>query len=189
MNPHVIFVCVANRLRSVFAEFYFRDALERRGEDVTVSSAGFVPQALREKLARAHIPFPDPFFNRPMSELTRKALLAKGISVPESWRSEELHPEMVEGADLIVTALGVQKEELSYLYDAARHKIFSLREMSEKEGYLYFEDTSAFPLNQDYWYHVEEDPEYVSRILREWEETLVGAIPNITRRLGLRERM
>ena len=96
---------------------------------------------------------------------------------------------MIEGADLIVTALGLQKEELFSLYNGARHKIFSIREMSEKEGYLYFEDFSAFPLNQKYWFHVEEDPEYVSRTLREWEETLIRAIPNIIRRLGLRERV
>jgi protein-tyrosine-phosphatase len=189
MKPLVRFVCVANRLRSVFAEFYFRDTLEKRGEDVTVSSAGFVPQALREKLAAAHIAFPDPFFNRPMSDLTRKALLEKGILVPEGWRSVELRPEMVQGSDLIVTALGLQKEELSGLYNGARSKIFSIRELSGKEGYLYFEDSSAFPLNQNYWYHVEEDPAYVSRQLREWEETLVGAIPNIIRRLGLRGRV
>jgi hypothetical protein len=59
------------------------------------------------------------------------------------------------------------------------------RELSEKKGYLLSEDFSALPLDQNYWYYAEEDPAYVSRVLREWEKTLVSAIPHITRRLGM----
>ena len=47
------------------------------------------------------------------------------------------------------------------------------------------EDFSVLPLDQNYWYYAEEDPKYVSRVLREWEKTLVSAIPNITKRLGM----
>jgi protein-tyrosine-phosphatase len=184
-TPHVTFVCVRNRVRSTFAKFYLEDFLRKSGDKATVSSAGFVPQVLKDQLAGAMIPFPDPLFNTSMSSLTREFLLEKGIRVPEDWRSKELSPEMVDRADLIITAIGPQKEELCVLYEEACSKIVSIRELSEKKGYLLSEDFSALPLDQNYWYYAEEDPAYVSRVLREWEKTLVSAIPHITRRLGM----
>jgi protein-tyrosine-phosphatase len=188
MSPHVTFVCVRNRVRSIFAEFYLGDVFRKGGDGATVSSAGFVPQVLKDQLAEARIPFPEPLFNAAMSRLTREFLLEKGIRVPEGWRSKELSAEMVAKADLIITALGAQKEELCDLYKEACPKIFSIREMSEKKGYLFSEDFSALPLDQDYWYYAEEDPGYVSKTLQEWEETLIMAIPNITKSLGMGER-
>jgi protein-tyrosine-phosphatase len=135
-------------------------------------------------LAEARIPMPEPFFERPMSELTRSALVKKEIPVPEGWRSRELTLEVMEETDLLVTALGVQKEELSKIYKNAREKIFSIRDLAEREDYLLFEDFSAPVLDENYWHYVEEDPEFVSEILRVWEETLIKAIPNILRQLG-----
>lgn len=184
-TPHVTFVCVRNRVRSTFAMFYLEDLLRKKGEKAEVSSAGFVPQVLKDQLAGAGIPFPEPLFNASMSPLTREFLLEKGITVPEGWRSKELNRQMVDEADLLVTALGVQKEELCGLYKEACTKIASIRELSEKKGYLFSEDFSAFPLDQDYWYHAEEDPKNVSIVLREWEQSLIRAVPNITRRLGM----
>jgi len=172
-------------VRSTFAKFYLENVFRKNGERATVSSAGFVPQVLKDQLAEAHIPFPEPLFNTSMSRLTREFLLERGIKVPENWRSKELRPEMVDRAALIVTALGPQKDELSELYKASKAKIASIRELSEENGYLVSEDFSALPLDENYWYHAEEDPRYVSRVLLEWERTLVSAIPNITRKLGM----
>jgi len=188
-NPHVTFVCVRNRVRSTFARFYLEDFLRKRGETATVSSAGFVPQVLKDQLAGAGIPFPVPLFNAPMSRLTREFLLEKGIRVPQDWRSKALNAEMVDRASLIITALGPQKDELCDLYKEASAKIVSIRELSEKQGYLVSEDFSALPLDQNYWYYAEEEPGYVSRVLREWEKTLVSAIPNITARLGMGKKV
>ncbi len=188
VNPHVTCVCVRNRVRSTFAEFYLEDVFRKRGEDATVSSAGFMPQVLKDQLAGALIPLPDPFYNTAMSQLTREFLLEKGIRVPEDWRSKELSPEMVDAAGLIITAIAAQKQELCDLYEGTCHKIFSIREMSEKKGYLFSEDFSALPLDQNYWYYAEEDPKYVSKTLQEWEKTLMRAIPNITKRLGMGEK-
>jgi protein-tyrosine-phosphatase len=188
-NPHVTFVCVRNRVRSTFARFYLEDFLRKRGEKATVSSAGFVPQVLKDQLAGAGIPFPVPLFNAPMSRLTREFLLEKGIRVPQDWRSKALNAEMVDRATLIITALGPQKDELCDLYKEASAKIVSIRELSEKQGYLVSEDFSVIPLDQNYWYHAEEEPGYVSRVLREWEKTLVSAIPNITARLGMGKKV
>jgi len=188
-NPHVTFVCVRNRVRSTFARFYLEDFLRKRGETATVSSAGFVPQVLKDQLAGAGIPFPVPLFDAPMSRLTREFLLEKGIRVPQDWRSKALSAEMVERSTLIITALGPQKDELCDLYKEASAKIVSIRELSEKQGYLVSEDFSALPLDQNYWYYAEEEPGYVSRVLREWEKTLVSAIPNITARLGMGKKV
>jgi protein-tyrosine-phosphatase len=184
-NPHLTFVCVRNRVRSTFAKFYLEDFFRKSGEKATVLSAGFVPQALKDHLDKARIPWPEPLFNASMSRLTREFLLEKGIEVPEGWRSKELSPEMVERSDLIVTAIVPQKKELCDLYKEACDKIFAIRELSENTGYLVSEDFSALPLDQNYWYYAEEEPGYVSQVLREWEKTLVSAIPNITKRLGM----
>lgn len=184
-NPHVTFVCVRNRVRSTFAKFYLEDFLRKRGEKATVSSAGFVPQVLKDQLGEALIPFPEPLFNTSMSSLTREFLLEKGIRVPENWRSKELNAEMVDHSDLLITALAAQKEELCDLYKEACTKIFSIREMSEKKGYLVSEDFLALPLDENYWYYAEEDPKHVSKVLLEWEQSLMKAIPNITKRLGM----
>jgi protein-tyrosine-phosphatase len=188
-TPHVTFVCVRNRVRSTFAKFYLEDFFRKSGEKATVSSAGFVPQMLKDQLTEARIPWPEPLFSAAMSRWTREFLLEKGIRVPEDWRSKELRPEMVDQADLIITALGPQKEELCDLYKQACDKIFAIRELSANTGYLVSEDFSALPLDQNYWYHAEEDPRYVSRVLLEWEKTLVRAIPNITRRLGMGKKV
>jgi protein-tyrosine-phosphatase len=186
-TPHVTFVCVRNRVRSTFANFYLEDFFRKSGEKAVVSSAGFVPQVLKNQLGGAMIPFPEPLFNTSMSPLTRDFLLEKGIRAPEDWRSKELSAEMVDHSDLLITALAAQKEELCDLYKEACTKIFSIREMSEKKGYLFSEDFSALPLDQNYWYYAEEDPKNVSVVLREWEQSLIRAIPNITRRLGMRK--
>ena len=186
MPSHVVFVCVGNRVRSVFAEFFLGDTFCKRGEDIAVSSAGFIPQTLKDQLTQLNIRFPEPFYNRPMSELTMTALLEKGIGVPEGWRSKELSLEMIREADLIITALPAQKEDISGLYREARNKTFTIRDLSKRDDYLFFEDFSAIPFNDNFWHYCEEDPEYVSKTLRTWEETLTRAIPNIIEQLGIR---
>ncbi|MGE5838297.1 MAG: hypothetical protein ACM34H_00075 [Deltaproteobacteria bacterium] len=186
-TPHVTFVCVRNRVRSTFAQFYLDDFFRKNGKKVTVSSAGFVPQVLKDHLDKARIPWPEPLFDAPMSRLTREFLLEKGIRVRPDWRSKELSPGMVERSDLIVTALVPQKNELCGLYKVACEKIFAIRELSQSTGYLVSEDFSALPLDQNYWNSAEEEPRYVSRVLQEWEKTLLSGIPNITRKLRMRE--
>jgi len=183
MAAHVVFVCVANRVRSPFAEFLLTDTMGQRGEDITMSSAGYVPQMLKDQLAGANVGIPEPFFNRPMSELTRAALLEKGISVPNGWRSKELSLEIIKEADLIFTALAMQKEELSSVYKDFRNKIFTISDLSGRNDYLFSEDFSVIPFNDNFWHSCEEDPEYVLKVLKEWEETLTRALPNIIKKL------
>lgn len=191
MPLHVVFVCISNRVRSVYAGFLFAKMLAERNErlvhEVKVSSAGFVPQTLRDQLAEVHVGFPDPFYNRHMAETTRAALFKKGIVVSAEWRSKELSPEMMKDADLIITALPEQKGELINLFPKARHKIFTTREISKWDGYLIFEDATGLPMDDTFWDYVEENPDYVSKVISETEETLIRAFPNILKQLGGRE--
>ena len=185
MAGHVVFVCVANRVRSPFGEFLLTDILNERGEDITVSSGGYLPQILKDRLAEANINMPNPFFNRPMSELTRAALLEKGISVPKDWRSKELRFETIKEADLLITALSMQNKGLSVDYREFRNKIFTITDLSEEKDYTFLEDFSGLPLNENFWHYCEEDPEYVSRTLKAWEEILIRALPTITKKIRL----
>jgi protein-tyrosine-phosphatase len=183
MTPHILFVCIGNRVRSVFAEFFMMDMFGKSGLEIAVSSAGFFPQKLKDQLSKGNIPSPEPFYNRPMSELTMKALREKGIRTPEGWRSKELSPEMIKNANLLITALGMQKDELARRYEDERDKIFSIKELMKTEDYLFFEDFTKVPMNASFWQYSEEDPEYVAKVLRTWEQSLIKAIPVIIEQL------
>ena len=188
---HLIFVCISNRVRSTFSEFLFTKMMIERNErlidQIKVSSAGFIPKKLRDQLTEMHISSPKPFYNRPMAEATRTALLKKGFVVSEEWRSKELSPEMVKEADLIITALPEQKEELISLFPKAQANIFTIREMSKWDGYLFFEDFKIVPMDDTFWDYSEGNPDYVSKVISLTEETLIRAFPNILKQLGVRE--
>jgi protein-tyrosine-phosphatase len=156
--------------------------------EVKASSAGFIPQELRDQLAKMNVSFPNPFYNRPMAATTRAALLTNGITVSADWRSKELRPEIVEDADLMITALPEQKEELVSLFPKAWLKIFSIREMSKWDRYLISEDSTRVPLDESFWDYVEENQDYVSKVISETEEILIQAFPNILNHLGVENR-
>lgn len=187
MRLCVMFVCVGNNVRSAFAEFLFAKMLVEKSDGFRgmprVLSAGFVPQKLKDQLGKAQISFPAPFYGRPMSEVARSVLLEKGIAVPVEWRSKEINQKMVKDADLTIAMLPEIKEELRHLFPEARNKVFTLREISEWDGYFFIEDYDALPLNDDYWYFVEEDTQFVSKMLFTVEKALVLAFPNIIEKL------
>jgi hypothetical protein len=60
--------------------------------------------------------------------------------------------------------------------------------MSRWEEYLLFEDFGVCPMDHTFWDYVEENPDYVSRVISAMEETLIRAFPNILKQLGIRER-
>ncbi len=196
-NPHseeqvnLVFVCVSNRGRSVLAEFLLPRIVNETAEDlldrIKVTSAGFIPQAIKDHLAELNIDIPAPFYGRPMAETTRSFLAERGAIVPPDWRSKELTAATVEEADLIITAIPQQKEDLSNLYPDTRAKIFTIREISRWDGRLKFEDFTRLPKDNTYWEYVEENEEYVTTILCEMEECLTLAFPHILRQLGMDE--
>lgn len=189
---HLIFLCVSNRGRSVFAEFFFRDTINNMGKGirnrVKVTSAGFVPQAIKDQVGELQIGFPDPFYGRPMAEPTRSFLLERGISAPQEWRSRELTSEMVRDAHLIITAIPQQKEDLVNMYPEANAKICTMREISRWDTPFSFEDLTQYPKDESYWMYCEEDEEFVKNILSEVEQSLTQALPDILSRLGCGDR-
>jgi protein-tyrosine-phosphatase len=182
-----MFVCVGNRNRSPFSQFVFTKMIRERDKDlegvVDVTSAGFVTQELKDIMARWHVPFPEPFFGRPIAETTRAALRERGIAVPPGWKTRELTPEMVDEADFIVTALPVQKAELSIAYPEAARKIAPVREVAAWDDYLLSEDPHGLPHDNTFWDYVEENPGYVAKTMAEAEQMLIRAYPHILERL------
>ncbi len=190
-QSHLVFVCVSNRGRSVFAEYFMRKIFSEPsrglGEQVKVTSAGFIPQAIKDQIAELQIGFPEPFFSRPMAEATRTFLSERGMSVPADWRSKELTTDMVNDATLLITAIHPQKDDLVRLYPEAAAKIRTIREISRWEEPFLFEDLTRLPKDDSYWHYVEEDEEFVKTILSEVERSLTRALPDILNRLGFTE--
>jgi len=106
--------------------------------------------------------------------------------VPKDWRSRALTAAMVKEADLVITAIPPQKEDLVKLHPDAGAKIFTIREISRWEGHLKFEELAGLPEDDTYWNFVEQDPDYVREILMEVEESLKRALEHILTRLGCR---
>jgi protein-tyrosine-phosphatase len=186
---HLLFVCVSNRVRSPFAEFFFQKMMSQRDsrlrKRVKVSSAGFISNKMKDFIVQSHTASPDPFYGRPMADTTHAALLSHDIVVPADWESKKLGPEMVKDADLIITARPDQKEDLVILYPDALHRIFSIREISKWNQYLFSEDFRTVPADKNFWDYAEEDPDYVSKVLDETQKLLVRAFPYILEQLGL----
>ena len=188
---HLVFVCIGNRNRSPFAEFFFSKLISQRDNQfvdaIRVTSAGFLPKRMKDKMAALKIGVPDPFFGRPLAQATRTVLLHQGITVSDRWRTRELTPEMVEQAALIITALPGQKNDIIRLYPNVADRTFTMREISQWEDYLLQEDYDfkEIPRDSTLWDFVEENYEYVTNILLEMEKMLIKAYPNIMGKLGL----
>jgi protein-tyrosine-phosphatase len=188
----LVFVCIGNRNRSPFAEFFFSKLISERDKElapeIRLWSCGFIPQQVKEKIAAFQIGFPDPFFGRPLALSTRAVLLKEGIAVPEGWRTKPLTPEVVKESDMIITVLSEQKMELIDLYPEAAAKIFSIRELSQWDGHLSWDEDLKYkriPSDIDFWDYVEENMDHVSMALSEMKKMLIMAYSDILDKLGL----
>jgi hypothetical protein len=65
MKRLLVFVCIGNRNRSPFAELFFSKLISERNKElapkIRLSSYGFIPQKIKEKIAAMNVGFPDPF--------------------------------------------------------------------------------------------------------------------------------
>jgi protein-tyrosine-phosphatase len=155
---------------------------------IRLSSYGFLPQKIKEKMAAMHIGFPDPFYGRPLALSTRTVLLKEGIAVPDRWKTKPLTPEVVKEADMIITVLPEQKTDLVDLYPEAASKVFTIREISRWDGHLSWEDDlkhKRIPSHINFWDYVEENIDHVSIALSEMKKMLIMAYPDIVDKLGL----
>ena len=179
----VVFLCLRNRVRSVFAEFFIRDVLEKQSdgpnEKIVLSSAGFYPEEIRKMLREARVPDPVPFYGLDMPDFVRERMVSRGINVPDVWQSKPLTSKMVREADLVVAALPPQKIELSQRYPEHRGKFVTLPELTKYRESFSFESFKGVALKGDVWGYCEGTPAYVNKLLDEIEGLLVEAFPRI----------
>jgi len=188
----LIFVCISNRNRSPFAEFFFSKLISERNKNlipsIKVMSCGFIPQKMKEKIAALQVGFPDPFYGRPLALSTRTVLLQEGIAVPDGWRTKALTLEAAQEADTIITALTEQKNELIGLYPEAADKIFTIKEISQWEDRLIWEQGfmhKEIPNDIYFWDYVEENMDHVSIALSQMKKMLIMGYSHILDKLGL----
>lgn len=187
LSYNVLFLCIRNRVRSVFSELFTREKLKRMegnlSDKIKVRSAGFFPEELKVFLDTLAIAHPDPFYGLDMSEHVRRLLLEKGIAAPIVWNSQCVTPAMIKEANLIVVSLPEQKNELSALYPEYKQNIVTLKEIAKWKGDAFSEDHSEALRQDDVWDHWEENPEYVFKTIEEVEKLLTIAIPIIVKQL------
>lgn len=134
----------------------------------------------------ANIPLPEPFFHTHMSRVVRDLLGKKGFAVPDEWRSKPLTRDLVTAADVIVTALAWQKDEIAETYLEAQGKIFTFREMAKWNDDVLFEKIEGLPMDESFWEYCEEDPAYVTRIIGEVEDLMNRGLPLMIEKLRLK---
>lgn len=120
----ILIICAANTARSVMAEHMLRRELRERGIEshVRVRSAGIAPYARDGAL---------------VSLDTRLVLRDDGIDLGEEATSTDLkrHPELLDGADVVIAMTGQQKNDLLKLFPAAAEKpVHTLREFADEVG-------------------------------------------------------
>lgn len=108
----VLIVCTANQCRSPMAEVLLRDAARARGLDWIVRSAG----------TRA-------VDGRPMHPKARAVLVARGHDT-DGWTSTALTPQVIEDADLVLTAEALHRSEVVTLVPSALTHSFLLRQFA-----------------------------------------------------------
>lgn len=189
MERQVLFICVRNRIRSVFAEFYLRQKLAEKigpiAEKIKIFSAGLYPKALKKILDEGGIVPPDPFFDTDMSVIVRQRLREKGIYAPDQWRSKPLTPDLAIASDLIVVALPWQKEEIAEEYPQVHERVFTFKEMASWEDNILFETIEGLPMDESFWDACEEDAPYVTKVIDEVENLMDIGFPKMLKQLGL----
>ena len=111
--PLVVLVCRANRIRSPMAEHLLRAELGRAGLDWTVASCG--------THARAGLP---------MDPAAQGFLRGRGVPVADAWRTTPLDHQLLERADLILTAETAQRSNVLQVLPSGLRKTFALRQFA-----------------------------------------------------------
>jgi protein-tyrosine-phosphatase len=176
----ILFVCGANRCRSVVAEHLFRHLLlsadEKLAAEVSISSAGIVPRELVRRMKSRGRIIPRPFYGRAANESVVAAMAQKGIDA-SGHRSRGVNRLVVEKADLvIIAAQEVFKQAVLSLCPPAERRVLTLREFTGKQGYYIWDDYDDEPREIQGWDWC-EDPKHAAAFVAEMEQHLAEVIP------------
>lgn len=182
----ILFVCGANRCRSVVAEHLFRHFLlaadEKLAAKVSISSAGIVPREMIRRMKSRGRTISRPFFGRPPNEAVVAAMAQKGIDV-SGYRSRGVNRPMVEKADLIIiVAQEVFRQALLSLCPSAESRVLTFGEFSGKQGYYLFDDYDTAPRELHGWDWC-EDPKHATAFIAEMEQHLAEVMPQFLERM------
>jgi protein-tyrosine-phosphatase len=147
MPKHLLFVCAVNRFRSVVAECYLKELIQKRGDgfkEIRVSSAGVGLSPEDRQLLAAHGQHWDrPAFGIPPYPYAIESMKRRQIDISGS-RSKELTRAMADGADLIIVFQDSQRDQVCSLYPSSQGKVYTLQGLVGYDGYLVNNDYS-FP--------------------------------------------
>jgi protein-tyrosine-phosphatase len=148
MPKHLLFVCAVNRFRSVVAEYYLRELIQKRKDglarEIRVSSAGVGLSPEDRQLLAAHGQHWDrPVFGLPPYPYATESMKRRRIDISGS-RSKELAGATADGADLIIVFQDSQIDQIGSLYPPSRGKVYTLQGLVGYDGYLVNTDYS-FP--------------------------------------------
>lgn len=182
----ILFVCAANRCRSVVAEHLFRHLLlaadEKLAAEVSISSAGIVPRELLQRMKSRGRTIPRPFYGRAPNESVIAALAKKGIDV-SGHRSKGVNRLMVEKADLIIiTAQKIFKQAVLSLCPSAEGRVLTFGEFTGKQEYYLYDDWDAGPHELQGWEWC-EDPQHATAFVADMEQHLAEVMPKFLERM------
>lgn len=176
----ILFVCGANRCRSVVAEHLFRHFLlaadEKLAAEVSISSAGIAPRELLQRMKSRGATIPRPFFGRSANESVVAVMAKKGIDV-SGHMSKGVNRLMVEQADLIIIAAQkVFKQAVLSLCPSAEGRVLTFGEFIGKQGYYLYDDYDAGPRELQAWEWC-ADPRHAAAFVAEMEQHLAEVMP------------
>lgn len=128
---NVLFVCYANRERSILAEYLLRYLLKKECPHVeakmNIESAGIMPENYLKMAEEQGKPFRLPYFGKYPGRYVTQYLSERGVDAA-SYRSREMKKEMAYKADLILAVDQVMKNEISTRWPEVSAKLFTFKE-------------------------------------------------------------
>ncbi|MDD3653016.1 MAG: hypothetical protein PHO01_02340 [Desulfotomaculaceae bacterium] len=171
----LVFVCTANRCRSIFAEQLFKRSLETTA--LQVCSAGILIEDYWEfllsfwsknkfKLDRSS------FYGVPPYHQTTRCLEKIGVDV-SNYKSQPFDRRLAQVAKLVITMEEVQKTALQQSFPELNERIYTFREFVGDTGTVIYEDT-LFKPHFDPWdaHGIDFPKSYVEGCFREIENGL-----------------